>query len=232
MSLETRLRPSLSGEYFNKFPLFHLLQTPLPPSFPLHFQFKGILTPGLVFIAPCFQHCTTIYHKVMIRDRSWRVLNILQLYNEVLSGDQLSRYGISIRRFGDSVFIIRGLCDWCKVHTKYLIYSVPRGKVNILGSHSIGHYTCVLFRTVSEIELFHCTLYRRATRHVLTAMSFFISEVGLWVLRPISGLLYQPRMIGEGDCGEIGGMKTSRGNRSTRRKPAPGPLYPPQIPHD
>jgi hypothetical protein len=32
--------------------------------------------------------------------------------------------------------------------------------------------TCVLFRTVSEIELFHCTvhstLYRRATRHVLT----------------------------------------------------------------
>jgi hypothetical protein len=29
-------------------------------------------------------------------------------------------------------------------------------------------WTCVLFRTVSEIELCHCTLYRRATRHVLT----------------------------------------------------------------
>jgi hypothetical protein len=35
-----------------------------------------------------------------------------------------------------------------------------------------------------------------------------------------TGLLYQPRMIGDGDCGEIGGMKIGRGNRSTRRKPA------------
>jgi hypothetical protein len=26
-------------------------------------------------------------------------------------------------------------------------------------------------------------------------------------------------MIAEGDCGAIGGMKTGRGNRSTRRKP-------------
>jgi hypothetical protein len=35
--------------------------------------------------------------------------------------------------------------------------------------------TCVLFRTVSEIELFHCTAhctqYRRATRHVLTRVA-------------------------------------------------------------
>jgi hypothetical protein len=37
-------------------------------------------------------------------------------------------------------------------------------------------------------------------------------------------------MIGEGDCGEIGGMKIGKGNRSTRRKPAPAPLCPPQIP--
>jgi hypothetical protein len=28
-----------------------------------------------------------------------------------------------------------------------------------------------------------------------------------------TGLLYQPRMLGEGDCGEIGGMKIGRGNR-------------------
>jgi hypothetical protein len=47
------------------------------------------------------------------------------------------------------------------------------------------------------------------------------------------GLLYQPRMIGDGDyCGEIDGMKTGRGNRSTRRKPAPAPLCPLHIPHD
>jgi hypothetical protein len=47
-----------------------------------------------------------------------------------------------------------------------------------------------------------------------------------------TGLLYQPRIIRDGDCGEIGGMKIGRGNRSTLRKPAPAPLCPPQIPQD
>jgi hypothetical protein len=37
-------------------------------------------------------------------------------------------------------------------------------------------------------------------------------------------------MTDEGECGAIGGMKIGRGNRNTRRKPAPGPLCPPQIP--
>jgi hypothetical protein len=40
--------------------------------------------------------------------------------------------------------------------------NVPGEKINILGGHSIGHskqiyiyiYTCVLFRTVSEIKYF------------------------------------------------------------------------------
>jgi hypothetical protein len=47
-----------------------------------------------------------------------------------------------------------------------------------------------------------------------------------------TGLLYQPQMIDDGDCGAIGGMKIGRRNRSIRRKPAPVPLCPPQIPHD
>jgi hypothetical protein len=47
-----------------------------------------------------------------------------------------------------------------------------------------------------------------------------------------TGLLYQPQMIDDGDCGEIGGMKIGRENRSTRRNSAPAPLCPPQIPHD
>jgi hypothetical protein len=36
------------------------------------------------------------------------------------------------------------------------------------------------------------------------------------------------------DCedGEFGGIKIGRGNRSTRRKPAPAPIYPPQMPLD
>jgi hypothetical protein len=59
-----------------------------------------------------------------------------------------------------------------------------------------------------------------------------ISGVGLWVLRPLTGLLYQPLMIGDGDCAENGGIKIDRGNRSTRRKPASAPLCLPQIPHD
>jgi hypothetical protein len=44
-----------------------------------------------------------------------------------------------------------------------------------------------------------------------------------------TGLLYQNQMIDDGDYGALGGMKIGRGNRSTRRKPAPSPLYPPQI---
>jgi hypothetical protein len=45
------------------------------------------------------------------------------------------------------------------------------------------------------------------------------------------GLLYQPRMSDD-DYGAVGGIRIGRGNRSTRRKPAPVPLCPPHIPHD
>jgi hypothetical protein len=34
------------------------------------------------------------------------------------------------------------------------------------------------------------------------------------------------------ECGTVGGMRIGRGNRSTRRKPAPVPLCPLQVPHD
>jgi hypothetical protein len=64
------------------------------------------------------------------------------------------------------------------VNSSDYIQDAPGGKIDVLGGHCIGHskknYTCacVIFPTVSEIELFHCTvhcaLYRRATRHVLT----------------------------------------------------------------
>jgi hypothetical protein len=37
---------------------------------------------------------------------------------------------------------------------------------------------------------------------------------------------------GDYDDAEFGGIKIDRGNRSTRRKPAPAPLCPPQIPLD
>jgi hypothetical protein len=52
------------------------------------------------------------------------------------------------------------------------------------------------------------------------------------VLRPLFGLLYQPQMRNDDDCGAIGGMRIDTVNRSTSRKFAPVPLGPPQIPHD
>jgi hypothetical protein len=39
-------------------------------------------------------------------------------------------------------------------------------------------------------------------------------------------------MIDDDDYVAVGGMRIDRGNRNTRRKPAPVPLCPPQIPHD
>jgi hypothetical protein len=52
------------------------------------------------------------------------------------------------------------------------------------------------------------------------------------LLRPLTGLVYQPRMMIDGDeCGAVGGV-LGKGNRSTRRKPAPVPLCQPQIPLD
>jgi hypothetical protein len=50
------------------------------------------------------------------------------------------------------------------------------------------------------------------------------------VHRPLIRLLYRARMIDE--YGTIGGLRIVRGNRSTRRIPAPVPLCPSQIPHD
>jgi hypothetical protein len=49
----------------------------------------------------------------------------------------------------------------------------------------------------------------------------FVSPLGT---AAITVLLYRTLMINDGDCGAIGGMKTGRRNRSTRRNPAPSPL--------
>jgi hypothetical protein len=52
------------------------------------------------------------------------------------------------------------------------------------------------------------------------------------LLRPLDGLFYQLRMmINDDECGTIRGM-IGRVNRSTRRKPAPVPFCPSQIPYD
>jgi hypothetical protein len=73
-----------------------------------------------------------------------------------------------------------------------------------------------------EIFLNYDTLFRAGEKIGRFFFFFFlISLVGLWVLRTLTGLLYQPRMISDGDCGEIGGMSIGKGNRSVRRKICP-----------
>jgi hypothetical protein len=49
--------------------------------------------------------------------------------------------------------------------------------------------------------------------------------------RPLIGLLYKLRVIDD-ECVAVGGMRIGRGNLSTRRKTAPVPVCPSQIPHD
>jgi hypothetical protein len=55
---------------------------------------------------------------------------------------------------------------------------------------------------------------------------FFVVSLGGVRLSPLGmsatvGPLYQLRMIDDGDYGAVGGMRIGKGNRSTRRKPAP-----------
>jgi hypothetical protein len=70
------------------------------------------------------------------------------------------------------------------------LQGIPGGKVNILGGQSIGHskqkkivYVHVLFRTVSEIQLFHCTdpklLIRK--RYYVLLIPVFIAQVTKFV---------------------------------------------------
>jgi hypothetical protein len=59
----------------------------------------------------------------------------------------------------------------------YAIQVVSGGKVNSLGGHSISHSklesiyicTCVLFRTVSEIQLSHCTVHCTDEEHAMSS---------------------------------------------------------------
>jgi hypothetical protein len=72
----------------------------------------------------------------------------------------------------------------------------------------------------------------RFSAHNVIIFWFFLVSCGGVRLSPFgTGLLYQPQMIDD-ECGAVGGIRIGRGNRSTRIKPAPVPLCPPQIPHD
>jgi hypothetical protein len=106
-----------------------------------------------------------------------------------------------------------------------MILSLQTTKVFMSDSHPIitrvDAGTCILAAEADDLSLSEFCL------------AFFFNLCGGTLgTAATTGLLYQPRTIGDGDCREIAGMKIGRGNRSTRRKPAPAPLCPPQIPHD
>jgi hypothetical protein len=57
---------------------------------------------------------------------------------------------------------------------------------------------------------------------------FFLGWVGTesTITEATTVLFYQPRIMDDGECSAFGAL-IGRGNRNTRRKPAPVPLYPP-----
>jgi hypothetical protein len=62
--------------------------------------------------------------------------------------------------------------------------------------------------------------------HIIIVSGVRLSPLGT---AATTDLLYQSQMIDDGNYGAIGRMKFGRGNQSTRKKPAPAPLCPPQI---
>jgi hypothetical protein len=71
---------------------------------------------------------------------------------------------------------------------------------------------------------------------VVTQTKIFLIGIaggGVQLGPPGSAATNRPTMPDPGDYddGDFGGMMIGRGNRSTRRKPAPMPLCPPETPH-
>jgi hypothetical protein len=109
----------------------------------------------------------------------------------------------------------------------------------LLRSTSCGPCSLVCYAVKAAAE--HARLVTREVPiYILTLQSRsceVIFSVGATVepspilLRPFIGLLYQPWVICDDDCGAVDGMNDWQG-KWNRRKPAPVPLCPPQTPHD
>jgi hypothetical protein len=91
------------------------------------------------------------------------------------------------------------------------------------------HYTCAntslinFMRRISKIVQTSNSRGRSGAPSQMNifSISYFLRVGRDWVLlvrRPLNGLLHQPRMIDDNECGAVDGMRTGTGNRSTRRK--------------
>jgi hypothetical protein len=100
--------------------------------------------------------------------------------------------------------------------------------------HFLPHYLIGQCYCTDWINMLCRASWTQCSNYIFIYVSW--GEVGwAWfylVRRPLIGLLYQPRMTCDDECGAVGGMRIDRGNRSTRRKPAPVPLYPLQTARD
>jgi hypothetical protein len=102
------------------------------------------------------------------------------------------------------------------------------------------HQSALKLRRLSYIKLVSISLpCSNVAALFICYFEFFCTFLGWgeteptwYIRRPLSDLFYQPRMIDDDECGAVGGIRIGRGNRNTRREPAPVPLCPPQIPHD
>jgi hypothetical protein len=103
------------------------------------------------------------------------------------------------------------------------------GSVRLVG----GSLWSTKRQLASQERLYSKELVSSSVSLLIYLFSFLGWHETVYLVRlPLFGLLYRPRMINDDDCGAIGGMRIVRENRSTRRKPAPVPLYPLEIPHD
>jgi hypothetical protein len=128
----------------------------------------------------------------------WSVVDLLRRNPHWWSPIISSTYGLSLERriFGKILYEVLDFCKESKyyVHLHFqvlekcvnivdqyinhiLVYAqvVSGRRVSILGGHSIGHseqkciYTSVLFQTVSEIELFPCTVHWADEQHAMSS---------------------------------------------------------------
>jgi hypothetical protein len=101
---------------------------------------------------------------------------------------------------------------------------------SMMGAKKV-HVGIVLDNAALRKAVFLCQVpFHQCSRTHLHVLFFLIHVLGGGVQQGPLGTLaiYWPIVPAPGDYddGEFGGMKIGRGNRSTRRKPAPAPLWP------
>jgi hypothetical protein len=95
-----------------------------------------------------------------------------------------------------------------------------------------AHLNGALHGSLPSLCLYPSTVARqRLGKHSPAAMNTRNGKRNYWARRFLNSPYFIKGVFGS-VCVVVGGMRIARGNRSTRRKPAPVPLCPPQIPHD